>query len=302
MALYRTWLFIPGSEEKKIAKAGQLDADVILFDLEDAVAVQEKEVARERVKAALLAQAIRRHGANERANEPHYFVRVNPPDTPFFRDDVEAVAKLGITGVVLPKVEENEHVYVLEHLLDQWEADAGTRQPPIEIVPLIETARGLYHAYELAKASKRIRRLLFGSVDYALDIRATLTKQGHELLYARSHLVVASRAAGLEPPIDSVFLDVHDSAGLTEETRLARQLGFQGKLIIHPKQIAPVHDAFAPTSEERAEAESVIAAYEQSVAAGGGVILLDGKMIDLPVVERARKTLDTARSMERRKA
>ncbi|MED4584934.1 CoA ester lyase [Brevibacillus choshinensis] len=288
MKQMRTWIFVPGSNPKKLEKVEQLLSDAVIFDLEDAVPAQEKALARRLVKEEL--QHVPRQGTSAR------YVRVNAVDTPFFEQDVRGIDGVGLRGVVLPKAEDVQSVARLDALLDQLPCTEngveGGQDQRVEIVPLIESARGLYHAYEIARASKRIKRLMFGSIDFALDIQAQLTPEGQELLYARSQLVVVSRAAGIEAPIDTVFPNFRDKDGLIRETQRAKQLGFQGKLLIHPCQIGPVREVFTPSHEEIVEAELIVASYQEALAAGIGSIQVRGRMVDAPVYERAKRVVE----------
>ncbi|MCK6257353.1 CoA ester lyase [Fictibacillus sp. KIGAM418] len=279
----RTWMFVPGSDEKKLQKAGSLSADVLIYDLEDAVSPDEKEMARSRVR-----KAIDLHG--DKVN----FVRINSYHSPYFYEDLTNVLSTGISGIVLPKAETCEQIVFLDRIISELETKRNMDSNQIKIVPIIESALGLHHAFEIASASPRVIRMAFGSMDFALDIQAELTKSGMELLYARSHLVIASKAAGIEAPIDTVYVDIKDSDGLLKETTLIKQLGFQGKLIIHPDQIELVNQVFAPTKEEIEEAERLVKAFERSLVNGSGVLQLDGKMVDLPIVDRARRILQSA--------
>lgn len=289
----RTWMFVPGSDARKLEKAAQSPVDAIIYDLEDAVAREEKAMARDLVKVELQKPSS--------PDTPARFVRVNAMDTPYFEQDVKACLAAKLRGIVLPKAEETDAIVRLDEWLSEWESSEasdgrrGQQRESLEIVPLIESARGLHHAYEIARSSKRVQRLMFGSIDFALDISAELTADGLELLYARSQLVVVSRAAGIGAPIDAVYPRFRDLEGLIRETQRAKQLGFGGKLLIHPSQIAAVRDVFAPSREELGEAESIVAAYEAAVASGIGSIQIGGKMVDLPVYERAKRIVDEAR-------
>ncbi|QRG69034.1 HpcH/HpaI aldolase/citrate lyase family protein [Brevibacillus choshinensis] len=275
----RTWMFVPGSDRNKLEKVDRLQADAVIYDLEDAVAFGEKDIARQLVHEVLQA--------GRAAGSPARYVRVNAMDTPYFEEDIRSTWGIGLGGIVLPKAEDPKAIARLDAIL------AGQQHTsPVEIVPLIETARGLYQAYEIARASKRIKRLMFGSIDFALDIQAQLTPDGGELLYARSQLVVVSRAAGIEAPIDAVFPNIRDTAGLIRETQRAKQLGFRGKLLIHPCQIGPVREVFAPSSEEVLEAEQIVSAFQEALSAGIGSIQVRGKMVDTPVYERAKRVLE----------
>jgi citrate lyase subunit beta/citryl-CoA lyase len=275
-------MFVPGSDSKKIQKIERLPLDVIIYDLEDAVAFTEKELARIQIKEVL-------------EHNPDHFnvVRVNGVNTPFFEDDVRGLVSNMLKGIMLPKSETKEQILQLDELLQQLEEEHHLVQP-IKIIPLIESARGICEAADIAKASSRIKCLAFGSIDYALDIDAVLTKEGFELLYARSHLVNVSRAAGIEQPIDSVYLNIKDPDGLQKETRFVKNLGFQGKLAIHPNQIEVINEVFLPSQEEIDNAQVIVSAYEQAVQNGSGAIQVNGKMVDGPVVERAKRILQKA--------
>lgn len=284
MSLFRSWMFVPGNHPRRLEKAKELQADVIIYDLEDAVPHQEKEKAREMAKAALW---------NNR--EKVQFVRVNDPSTDYFLDDLSAVAGRDLAGILLPKAASKEQILLADGLLTQWEKKLGLQNGALEIVPIIESALGLVHAYEIATVKGRVKRLAFGSVDYTLDIGAQLTKEGTELLFARSQLVVVSRAAGIEAPIDAVYIHLNDPAGLAQDAKLAKQLGFYGKLVIHPDQIQMVNDLFSPTEEELEEAKRITTAFDQALASGVAAIQVGGRMIDYPVAERAKRILGQRR-------
>lgn len=284
MSLYRSWMFVPGNHERRLEKARELKADVLIYDLEDAVPLHEKEKAREMVKHAL-------------RNNAHVvqYVRVNDPTTPYYKDDVSELVGAGLAGIVLPKAARKEQILSVDQHISEIEELLALQPGAVEIVPLIESAIGLYHAYDIASASSRIRRLAFGSVDFTLDIGAQLTKEGKEILFARSQLVVISRAAGIEPPIDAVYIHIKDDDGLYQDARLARQLGFQGKLVIHPDQIKVVDEVFSPTAEEIEEAKMIVAAFDEALASGVAAIQIDGKLIDYPVAERAKRIVEQAK-------
>jgi citrate lyase subunit beta/citryl-CoA lyase len=282
MVAYRSWMFVPGSDSNKIEKIQHLPVDVIIYDLEDAVAITKKESARTNVREALVN------------DQTHYnVVRVNGVNTPFFEDDVKEAVSNGLNAIMLPKSETKEQIQLLEHILRREEEEYGIVEP-IGIVPLIESARGVCGAAEIAAASSRVKCLAFGSIDYALDIEAELTEEGFELLYARSHLVNVSRAVGIEQPIDAVYPNIKDLDGLQKETKFVKNLGFQGKLVIHPKQLDVINKVFMPSREEIESAKLIITAYEQSVQNGLGAIQVNGKMVDVPVLEHAKKVLQKA--------
>ncbi|MEW9673974.1 CoA ester lyase [Ammoniphilus sp. 3BR4] len=276
----RSWLFVPGSNERALEKYQKTESDIFIFDLEDSVSVQEKLKARKLVKETL--------GRTQKIN----YVRINSVNTSFAQEDVFEVVQPGLSGIVMPKAETKEDVLRLDQQLCRWEEKRQLPVGSIRIVPLIESALGLYQAVEIAKSSPRVNRLMFGAVDFTLDINTQLTKTGTEILYARSKLVIASRVAGIDPPIDTVYIDIHDEEGLLHDAQMAKQLGFQGKLVIHPKQIRVVNNVFTPSKKEIEDAQRIVTANEQAEKDGLGVFQLDGKMVDLPVVERAKKVLD----------
>ncbi|MCZ8516308.1 CoA ester lyase [Paenibacillus filicis] len=279
--LAHSWLFVPGSNEKALAKSSGLPAHAIIYDLEDAVSVDEKEKARAAVKEMV------------RVSNKVTYVRVNSLGSPYAAHDIAAVTNVGLAGIVLPKAEDKESILFSEQLLQKWERERGLPDGSVEIVPLIESARGLYHAVDIAGASHRVKRLMFGAVDFSLDINAQITNSGTEILYARSKLVIASRVAGIQPPIDTVFIDLNDPEGFLADTRLAKQLGFKGKLVIHPNQIGVVNEVFMPTKQEVEEAGKILNAYERKRVEGFGAFQLEGKMIDLPVVEKAKRLMES---------
>ncbi|MCQ6268376.1 CoA ester lyase [Fictibacillus sp. WQ 8-8] len=285
MSLYRSWMFVPGSDSRKIEKTRQLEADVIIFDLEDAVAVSEKEVARTKVKQAL-----------QQYPRPYNVVRVNAANTPYFIEDVKEMVKYGAKAIMLPKSETSEQILLLKEILSNAEKEQGLDYT-IDIIPLIESARGVHQVDQIAASSTRIKCLAFGSVDYALDIDGELTKEGFELLYARSRIVNVSRAIGIEQPIDAVFTDIKDREGLKKETQFVKRLGFQGKLVVHPNQIDVVNQAFVPSKEDIENAQLIISAYMESSQEGSGAVEVNGKMVDYPIVERAKRILEKAQAV-----
>ncbi len=283
MAVLRSWMFVPGNQQRKLDKAAQLRADVIVYDLEDAVPAVEKEHARQAVSAAMRQQDVRLS-----------YVRVNDTEGPWWSGDLEAVVQASLKGIMLPKASNAAQIALVDERLSQLERKAGISEGTVDLVPLIESAEGVFRAYELAGCCRRVRRLAFGSLDYTLDVNGRWTEDGAELLYPRSQLVVHSRAAGIEAPVDAAYIRMHDEAGLRKDTNLSRQLGFQGRLVIHPAQLDPVNETFSPTAEEIDEARQVIEAYRLAAAEGVAAIQWNGKMVDLPVVRRCSKLLEAA--------
>jgi citrate lyase beta subunit len=269
LATARSFLFAPGNEERKLRKALAAGADAVIADLEDGVAPESRETARE-----VVARVVR-----EIETKSARLVRVNPPGSGWFEDDLALVRQLELEGVVLPKATP-ESVTAL-----------GSDGPPI--VAIVESAAGLVQVAETALAA-RTAVLALGSHDLGAELRLTQRDDQLELLVPRSQLVVASAAAGLRAPIDTVFLDVRDQAGLERECRLASTLGLRGKLCIHPAQLSAVHAVFAPRADELDWARRVIEAHEQGLAEGRGAIAVDGRMIDMPIVKQARRLLAEA--------
>jgi citrate lyase subunit beta / citryl-CoA lyase len=256
-----SWLFVPGDRTDRFTKAAASGADVVVCDLEDAVAVDAKATARVGVARWL-------------AEGGMACVRVNAHGTPFHDDDLTALADApGLVAVLVPKAEDPGQLTELSDRLG----------PDTAVVGLVESALGQYRVHELAGA-RGVARLAFGSIDLALDLGATDSPQA--LLLARSSLVLASRLAGLPAPVDGVTADLHDPAAVSRDTAAAAELGFGGKLCVHPRQVGPVNEGFRPTPAEVQAAQDVLAA-----AADGGAARVGGQMVDQPVIERARQVL-----------
>lgn len=266
----RSLLFAPGSDDRKVRKAFAAGADAVVVDLEDSVRADDKDAAR-RLASEIVAEA---------PPGPARTIRVNAAGTPYFDDDLAAVEQLALDAVVLPKA-------------SPAAVDALAERSSAPVVAIVETAAGLRDVHELA-AHPRVAALVLGAVDLGLELRLRPRADRHELLLARSTLVLASAAAGLRPPFDAVHVDVRDRAGLEEESRYARSLGFGGKACVHPDQVAVVNRVFVPSEEDVAHARRVVEAYETGAAEGRGAVALGGEMIDLPVVEEARRILAAA--------
>lgn len=289
MSLYRTMLFAPANDLRKAGKALQLEADGIVLDLEDAVALSEKINARASLQEAL---ALPRRG--------DVFIRVNSAQTEFILGDLLAAVTVGVKGIVLAKSESGEEVRRADWLMGQIEKEKGMPCGSMELIPFIESAHAIVNAYSIASACSRVKRLFFGGVDYILDIGTSFSKGGSELFYARSQLVAASRAAGIEPPIDTVYPDFKDIEGLVADARNVRQMGFQGKLAIHPSQVGPLNEVFMPAPEELDWARKVVKVFDESEARGQAVLQVDGKMIEYPIANRARRILSLAETLSRK--
>jgi citrate lyase beta subunit len=281
MLVGRTLLFVPGDRPDRIGRAIASDADAVAVDLEDAVAPEAKAEARKGVPAAVETAAAREG----------LFLRINPVDGPDFADDLATVAALlpRLAGVLLPKVQDARAVHHLDALLGGLEATAHMPQGATALLPIVETARGVLAAPDIAAASPRVATLLFGTLDLAADLGVTATVEGRELLHARSQVVLATAAAGLPGPLDGPHAALDDTDGLVRASVLARDLGFTGKVVLHPRQLAPVREAFAPTEAELARARQILAAARE--AGTGAFRLADGTFVDAPVLRRAAALL-----------
>lgn len=278
MTPVRSLLFVPAGDEHRMRKALSLPADAVVFDLEDAVAVSEKPAAREVVRRWLTEP---RHG--------RLYVRVNGLRTPFALDDLLAVAADGLDGVVLPMAEGAGDVRTVDWVLSAREAAAA-----VEILPIIETARGLDAAREILSASPRVRQGAFGAGDWCADTGMTWSSANPGLTAAKFAVAVASRAAGRRAPIDTAFTDVRDQAAFSHEAELARDLGFQGKFCIHPDQVEHANRVFGPSPEEIARAREIWDRFAASEAAGVAAIVVNDQFVDYPVARQALAVLERA--------
>ncbi len=287
MLILRTLLFVPGNQARKIEKARSVPSDALILDLEDSVPPSEKNSARKMVAASLNGLAL---------SGQEVFARINPLQTPYGPADIEAVVTGGLRGIFLPKTESAEDIHKADALIAGAEKKAGLEAGSTGLIALIETPKGIINVYQIASASARILGLTIGAEDYTMEMGINRTKEGAEIYYLRTAVAVACHAANVLA-IDCVYGDVKDIEGFSRETRSARQMGFQGKLAIHPDQVIPANQIFAPAEEEISQARRVVAAYEAALAQGQAVTALDGKMVDVPVAERARKLLSLAESI-----
>lgn len=287
MPAYRSFLFAPGNHARKVAKVFGCGADNVILDLEDAVAKTEKVATRALVVEAL--QRPRRIGG---------YVRVNGFSTDFCYGDAVAVVGPLLDGMILPMVESREQIVAFDWLVGSLERERGLPVGSIDIIPIIETGKGIANARAITAAGTRVKRMAFGAGDYTLDMSMEWTLTESELEHARAEMAVASRAAGLEAPIDTVWVHIHDLEGLERSARRAKQLGFQGKMCIYPAQVEPVNRAFTPTEKEIAFARRVVAAFEKAEREGSSSIQLDGFFIDYPIVYKAQRTLDVVRTAQ----
>jgi len=288
LRLRRSFLFVPASEERKLAKAPTLAADAVILDLEDGVAATRKAEARALLQQFLPVQPVGRI---------EWLVRLNAFDTPHFQADLEAALRAGPDALVIPKVESPDVLRQVDARLTAAEPVPGRKQGSVKLFALIESARGLLAAREVAVATPRLQGLMLGHVDLCADLGITAGPAGGGiLLHARCQLVLAARAAGLDA-VDTIYLNVKDPEGLRAEAQQAVGLGFVGKLAIHPGQLPILHEAFTPSPERVARAERILEAWRQAQAEGRGVCALDGLLIERPVVEAERRILQRARHL-----
>ncbi len=285
----RSLMFVPGHRERMVQRAlgvGEFGAsalDVAILDLEDGVPPASKDEARRMVAEALARPA---------GEGPLRFVRIERVRSDAGEADLDAVVRSGLDGIVAPKVQRAEEMAWLANELEARERRATLAPGTLRIIASIESAAALVDAPRIAASSPRVIGLTFGSEDFALDLGLPTQREGEaaELLYARSATVVAAVAAG-KIALDGIWPDIRDAGGLRADSLRARRLGFSGKTLIHPDQIAVINEVFSPTAAEVDEARRVVSAFEEALARGDGAVALDGRMLDAPVVDRARRVL-----------
>jgi citrate lyase subunit beta/citryl-CoA lyase len=283
----RSFLFAPGDHARRARKALEVGADAAILDLEDAVAVSAKPAARDAVCAVLT-----------QPRPCRAFVRVNAFGTPWCFDDVHAVASPELDGIVLPKLEAPGELVALDWMLAAIERRLDLAERTIEVMPILETALGFARLAELAAQAAalggRVRRLAFGAGDYTLDLGLGWGRDEAELAAPRAAIVLYSRAAGLEPPLDTVWIELRDAEGYADSCARGVALGFQGRLCIHPDQVGVANAAFAPNEAEVERARRIVAAFAEAEAQGLASIQVDGRFVDYPIVARAERTLRLA--------
>ena len=288
----RTALFAPGSKERVMGKALESGADAVIFDLEDSVPVAAKAEAR-----ALVAKAI--DGAAAARSAPTIFVRTNATATGLLADDLAAIVRPGLNAVLMSKVETVEEVQSAAAVLDRLETDAEMQPGTVEIILQIESALGVYRCYDLAMASPRVAATCIGTArdgDLQTDLGCSWSIDGTELLYARSKVLLDTRAAGKTCPLDGVYSDLNDEQGLIQDSRLSARLGYVGRQVIHPKQIIPVRRAYAVPEQEVIYYQRVVSEFEAVEKTGtAAAITVDGKLVDYAMYQRAKRVLELAK-------
>ncbi len=283
----RSMLFMPGNTPNMLINASYLGADSLIFDLEDAVSPAEKDAAR-----ILIRNTIRYMDFENQ----EIIVRINSIDTPFWQDDIDTILPEKPNLLLLPKANRPEDVILVDEYMTSLEKKLGLEVGSIGLMPLIETALGLENSFAIASASKRVKAMLLGAEDLTADLQCARTKEGKEIEYARSRIVVAARASGIDV-YDTPFTDVNDDEGIITDTKFAKSLGFTGKASISPRHIEVINQIFSPTQAEIDYAFEVIDAITLAKEQGKGAIALRGKMIDAPIVARAERTITAAKTL-----
>ena len=288
----RTALFAPGIRDRVMAKALESGVDAVILDLEDSVPLAAKAEAR-----ALVVQVINRIGASAEAN-PAIMVRVNAFTTGLLAEDLGAVVQPGLDVVLLPKAERVDEINSAAAMIERNEVIRGMRRGAVQIVPMIESALGVVRCFDMLKASARISGCCIGTArdgDLQTDLGCAWSIESTELLYARSKVLMDTRAAGSHlQPLDGVFSDLEDEAGLIADSRLSARLGYTGRTIIHPKQIEPVRSAYAVSEAEVTYYRQVVTEFEAAEKAGVAAIVVNGKLVDYAMYQRAKRVLALA--------
>ena len=283
----RSMLFLPGNNPNMLINGNCLGSDAIIFDLEDAVSPAEKDAARILVRNTMRYMDFR--GCE-------IIVRINSIDTAFWQKDIDEILPYKPGLVLLPKTGSAADVLEADRYMTEVEQKLGLPQNTVGLMPLIETAMGVENAFSIASATKRVKALFLGAEDLTADLQCKRTKEGREIEYARTRLVVAARAAGVDV-YDTPFTDVNDDEGIVVDAQLAKALGFTGKASISPRHVEVINAVFSPTQKEVDYAYEVMDAIELAKSQGKGAIALHGKMIDAPIVTRAQQTIAMAQAL-----
>ncbi|MGW6729677.1 HpcH/HpaI aldolase/citrate lyase family protein [Nocardia sp. NPDC055029] len=283
----RSLLFCPATSPRRVRKMLEIAPDAAALDLEDAVTDDNKTAAREQARAGIAEIAAIRS-----------YVRVNHPSTGRTQGDIEAVVQPDLNGIVVPKVEDVETIRAADEWITAAEKLHGVEPGSTQLLVLIESAKGIADAREILQASPRIETAVFGAHDFMLDLGIDgldHSDSAEELLYARSALIIAARAARVSSPLDGPFIAFRKDAEFVEMCRQARRMGFRGKMLIHPNQVALSHIGFAPTDEEVTIAQTIVEQFALAEAEGAAAIVVDGRLVDYPIVDRARRILEAAK-------
>ncbi len=280
----RTLMYVPGNKRGMIQKAPTYGADILVLDLEDSVPPAEKAAARAMVQESVEGGEL---------GDARVLVRINGLSTPECALDLKAVVIPGVIGLRIPKVESPTEIRELDAMVRELESRSGLAPGALRFLPILESPLAVLRAYEIATASDRVMGLTLGAEDLTVSLGTERSREGLELQHARGQIVLCAAAARVAA-IDTVYSNVQDEEGLVAETRRIKQMGFSGKSVIHPRQIPPIHRLFAPTAEEIERARRIVEVFQRAEAGGSGAVAVDGRMIDLPVVARARRILALA--------
>ena len=283
----RSMLFLPGNNPNLLINGNCLGSDAVIFDLEDAVAPDQKDAARILVRNTMRYMDF---------GNCEIIVRINSIDTPYWKQDIAAVLPYKPSLILLPKTGTAQDALAADAYMTEVEAQLGFEPCTVGLMPLIETALGVENAYAIASCTKRIQALFLGAEDLTADLQCKRTKEGREIEYARTRLVVAARAAGVDV-YDTPFTDVNDDEGIVKDAEYAKALGFTGKSSISPRHVEVINQVFTPTQKEIEYAYEVMEAIAEAKAQGKGAIALYGKMIDAPIVTRAQRTIAAAEAL-----
>ena len=293
--MIRSFLFTPANVARRVEKALTLEADAVILDLEDSVAASDKAASRQHVVEALA-----------RSRRCLAYVRVNAPSTPYCYGDLVETVQKGLDGIVVPKIESAADLHAIDWLVANLERERGIPEGSLDLMPQIETAAGVQRVDRILQARSlrsyqgpwRVKRVCFGAADYGHDLGLAPTLDEPELADARARIVLSSKAAGMENPIDSPWFHFKESEAFARALERSRRGGFQGRCCVHPDQIGPVNAAYMPSAAEVASAEKIVAAFREAEKRGAAAIQVDGQMIDYPVAYRAQALLDAVRKLK----
>ena len=280
----RSFLFVPGNHADKIRKVFSYGADAVILDLEDACAARDKPAARQTAVEALKA------GEGSLG-----YIRINAIDTEYCFRDLDAIVGPWLDGVVLPKLERSEELYAIDWALSEYERERGLEVGSIDLMPIIETGYGMKNLDKICAAPGRMKRFSFGAGDFTRDVGIKWSADETELGYVRGHMILSARAHGLEAPIDTVHIQLNDMDSYAQSVATGVKFGFQGKLLIHPKQVELANQSYMPSAEEIDKAKEVIAAFEAAESEGSASIQVDGYFVDYPIVEKAYAVMAAAK-------
>lgn len=291
MKLRRSMLFVPGNNPGIIRDVHIYKPDSVMFDLEDAIAITEKDSAR-----FLVHNMLKKLGDYYKELGIETVVRINGLATEFWKDDIEAVVIGGVEVVRIPMTESAEDVMAVDAHIEKIEKECGREVGSTKIMVAIETALGVMNSFNIAKSpTKRLIGMAISGEDFVTSMKTTRTPEGDELYVARGMVAMAARACGLEV-LDTVYSDINNDEGFLKEANLIKRMGFGGKSLIHPRQVELIHDVFTPSEKEISKAQKIVDATKEALEQNLGVFTVDGKMVDKPIIERAQRVLELAKA------